>query len=71
MKKPWEMTHKELYPHQYTHSLCGKNVVVIQGGRELARGKVERVIQSRFGPIAMFEGNNIEGYAVGDCKVIS
>ena len=44
-------THAELYPDQYTHSLCGKRVRTADG----KTGKVRRVVQSRFGPLAILD----------------
>lgn len=48
-------SHRELYPEQYTHPLVGKNAVIVQNGKELTRGTVERVVESRFGQLAQLD----------------
>lgn len=46
-------SHRELYPEQYTDALIGRSVVVIDDkGQERARGVVERVANTRWGPLA-------------------
>ena len=53
------MNHREAYPEQYTHPLCGKTVrVVAPNGKELHRGNVRRVISSRFGPLVITDGTD-------------
>ena len=62
--------HRETYPEQYEHPLVGRQVVVDMGGDTiLAAGKVERVVNSRFGKLAIIEGDK-EGraWATKDCK---
>lgn len=57
-------THKELYPEQYKHQLCGE-VVTVAG----KAGMVERVINSRFGQLAILDRHE-EAYLVSDCKTV-
>jgi hypothetical protein len=62
-------THRELYPNQYTHPMVGKVVKVRtnQGGK--ADGTVERVVPSRFGPLAILEDQEV-AWSIRDCEVI-
>lgn len=59
-------THKEMYPEQYRHSLCGQKSKVVIRGEVKKTGTVERVVNSRFGALAVFEGDNEQAWAVGD-----
>jgi hypothetical protein len=63
--------HREAYPGQYTHRLVGREVIVYgSSGTLLASGKVERVVNSRFGPLAIIEGDKDgSAYALKDCKI--
>jgi hypothetical protein len=45
-------SHRERYPEQYTHPLIGQYVVVLDKGKEKARGTVERVAPTRWGDLA-------------------
>lgn len=50
--------HRELYPEQYSHPLCGKPVAVLdRDGNEHIRGILRRTVESRFGPLAILDGN--------------
>lgn len=61
-----QKTHREMYPGQYTHPLCGK-LVKLKGS--LGKGfRVERVVSSRFGLLAIPEGGDGKtAYAVHQC----
>ena len=43
--------HKEMYPEQYAHALCGETVYVRDSKPQIT-GVVERVVSSRFGQLA-------------------
>lgn len=45
--------HRVRYPEQYTHPLVGKFVRLPDGDT----GNVTRVVQSRFGPLAIIDDN--------------
>jgi len=67
-------THKELYPEQYAHPLCGK-WVAIQGTYDKdedgeVTGLVVRVVSSRFGQLAILHGSERLAYSVRKCRVI-
>jgi hypothetical protein len=64
-----EKTHRELYPGQYEHPLCGRLVAVVTAGRERARGVVERVVPSRFGPLALLQGGPATAWPVAACRL--
>jgi hypothetical protein len=59
-------THRELYPQQYTHPLVGKTVRV--HGQIIV---VARVVSSRWGLIAMVEGDEGQGYHVDECREVT
>jgi hypothetical protein len=67
MHEPWNKSHRELYPDQYTHGLCGKHVHIItrQGGY-IGCGIVYRVVTSRFEQLAMFEHDQKHAYSILD-----
>lgn len=71
MKKPdkWADQHREMFPEQYEHPLCGKEVFV-EGVQDPIRGVVERVVGSRFGPLAILEGSGGVAYQISQCKEI-
>lgn len=48
-------SHREAYPAQYTHSLCGRMVQIRKTG---AQFKVWRVVPSMFGQLAIPEGTD-------------
>ncbi len=60
-------SHRELYPEQYTHALIGRYVTVIVNGSSLAEGVVERVILSRYGPLAILADKQNRAFAAKDC----
>ena len=45
-------THKETYPEQYSHPMCGKRVQAVHKGKVLADGTVTRVMGTKFVPLA-------------------
>jgi hypothetical protein len=55
-----EMNHREVYPHQYEHELCGKNVRL--GDIEFT---VYRVFNTRFGVLACSEQDQKTAYPIG------
>lgn len=65
-------THRELYPEQYSHALCGKKVEVSPGTDGVfIIGTVQRVVNSRFGQLAIFEEHGDEkAWAVSQLRVI-
>jgi len=63
-------THRQQYPEQYNHALCGKNVNVVTHAGSQATGIVERVVTTRFGPLAILEGIDETAWAISDCKVL-
>mgnify|MGYP003147490337 CR=1 FL=1 len=52
--------HELQYPEQYNHPLCGKTVKTESGESFV----VFRVVNSRFGQLAMSEENQKESFAV-------
>ncbi len=60
-------THRELHPEQYKHFLVGRFVTVVVGGRILTTGVVERVVDSRFGRLAILPDQKGKAFAVRDC----
>ena len=60
------MSHREAYPEQYAHELCGKRVTA----NNFVSFVVERVVSSRFGQLALVQGNCETAYAVNNCKVV-
>lgn len=64
-------THRELYPQQYSHPLVGKRVKVSSAADPI-EGRVERVVSSRFGQLAILEGYGAEqAWQVSHCRVIA
>ena len=65
-------THRELYPEQYVHVLCGKRVRTSTTPPGKNEGVVERVVESRFGLLAILEGRDSGdvAYAVADLEVV-
>jgi hypothetical protein len=57
-------THRELYPEQYAHPLCGRKVTAAG-----VAGVVDRVVPSRFGPLAILVGDGKTAYALGDVQI--
>jgi len=62
---PFTASHRELYPEQYTHELVGKRVQNSEG----KCGTVERVVSSRFGPLAKIDESQIF-YALKNLTVL-
>lgn len=60
--------HRQRYPEQYTHPLCGKPVKV-NTGKVIRYGFVSRVVPSRFGPLAILDDNPDEAWSIKDCEV--
>lgn len=65
-------THRQCYPEQYSHPLCGKEVAVFPGTDREIRGVVERVMLTRFGPMARLDipGSEAVAYLVRDLEEI-
>lgn len=53
-------SHREAYPEQYEHPAVGKAVTTPDG----TQGTVERVMATRFGPMAMLVGQPDKGWLV-------
>ncbi len=63
-------SHRELYPDQYAHPLCGKRVRVKSDDHEF-EDVVERVVMSRFGELAILEGQpHTKAWSVRSCTPI-
>jgi hypothetical protein len=61
-------SHRDLYPAQYEHPLCGKRVRTADGK---VSGTVERVVASRFGPLAILKEHGAEqSWAVNTLTVV-
>ena len=60
----------ETHPEQYNHPLCGKAVNVVFDGVLLESGTVERVVNTRFGQLAILMGNGVRGYSLTSCEEI-
>jgi hypothetical protein len=63
-------THRELYPDQYTHPLVGRRVVVRTRAGGRGEGVVERVVSTRFGLLAILDGDATQAWRVDDCTPI-
>lgn len=72
-------SHKDEFPEQYNHPMCGKRVRVrIQGeagasgnaAKKSIEGVVLRVVPSRFGELALVSGSGKDYYSVRDLDVI-
>ena len=61
-------THRECHPDQYTHPLCGKKVKVRTSAGFTTEGVVERVVGTRWGPLAHLDNSGDTAYHVSDCK---
>lgn len=63
--------HRDRYPEQYTHPLCGKTVRIAVCAGEEIRGTVLRVVPSRFGALAILAEHGAAcAWAVQDCEEI-
>jgi len=63
-------THRETYPEQYEHPLCGRRVRVVTGAGFQTDGVVERVVSTRFGLLAHLEGEPRVAWALNDCTPV-
>ncbi len=61
------MNHRERYPEQYSHPLCGVKVRT-KFGKEFI---VFRVVRSRFGLLAMSEEDQDKSYLVSTLQYVS
>lgn len=74
-------THREMYPDQYSHPRCGQHVQVVYKGKLTTKrdgtpvtGIIERVVNSRYGLIAILEGSRFgendgdPAWLLSDCK---
>lgn len=59
-----EQRHRQMYPTQYTHPMCGKEVSLRPPGN--AAFVVERVIVTRFGPLAIPNRSSFSGTPIAD-----
>ena len=63
-------THRQLYPAQYSHPLCGKTVRRTRGD-DRSTFVVERVLQTRFGPLVPIpDVNPMVAVAAADLEVV-
>jgi hypothetical protein len=67
---PYEFGHRDCYPDQYRHPLVGKRVKVRTRTSHETEGVVERVVQTRFGPLAHLEGGGDTAWLVSDCTPV-
>ena len=72
-------SHRETFPEQYNHKMCGKRVrVKMQGdlgssgnaAKKPIEGIVLRVVPSRFGELALVSGAGKEYYSVRDLEIV-
>jgi len=63
-------SHKETYPEQYTHHLVGVRVRVVTHAGPQAEGTVTRVVQTRFGPLAILDDKADVAWAIKDCQEV-
>lgn len=63
------LTHRELYPEQYSHPMVGKRVAYVGETAEKV-ATVERVVCSRFGMLAQLSGTDVY-YPLNALKVQS
>jgi hypothetical protein len=65
-------SHRDCYPEQYSHPIVGKRVslpgILVHGLP--ARGVVERVVPTRFGPLAILDSNPHAAYLLSECREI-
>jgi len=66
------MSHKELYPDQYAHKLCGE-LVHFTNKPEGRRFRVARVVSSKFGLLAVpaTEGEETTAYDIRHLTVVN
>ncbi len=67
------ITHRELYPTQYTHPLVGRCVRVINRKTKdvITEGIAERVVDTRFGKLVHLEDGGNTFYAISDCQTLA
>ena len=58
--------HRELYPDQYVHDLCGKTAVTKSGHVFV----IYRVVRSMFGLLAVSESDPTTAYSVNQIKIL-
>jgi hypothetical protein len=67
-------SHRDLYPAQYADPLCGLRVRVANSSDDSGKpveGIVERVVPSRFGPLAILaEYGAARAWPAADCKPV-
>jgi hypothetical protein len=56
--------HRQMYPTQYVHPMCGKAVSLRPPGN--AAFVIERVIVTRFGPLAIPVRSSLSGTSLAD-----
>lgn len=67
--KPRTKTHREAFPEQYTHPLCGKQVRV--KSEPGTTGTVERVVKSeRWGELACLSDQGLVFWKIADLELI-
>ena len=60
-----DMTHREAYPDQYNHELCGAYATTASGDTFT----IYRVVGSRFGQLAMSQENQKLSFAVNQLTI--
>jgi len=70
--RPAPLTHRQLYPNQYTHPLVGKTVeITFDDWKTYShKGKVLRVCNTSFGPLVILEGDRGQAYDIFRCRVV-
>lgn len=63
-----QKTHREMYPRQYEHPLCGQRVRVVTHTGFTTTMTVRRVMSTTFGLLATETGD--VAYLVSDCTPI-
>ena len=61
--------HRDQYPEQYIHPLIGKTVQVAHTS-PLIIGTVSRIVQTRFGLLAIIEDNSQEAHSIENCEML-
>jgi hypothetical protein len=61
-------SHREAYPEQYSHPRCGETVRVMHNGEEIRRGKIDRVVPSRFGLLCALDDMSDSMWALASCE---
>lgn len=64
--------HKRRYPEQYTHELVGQTVTVSYPSGSTVTGRVNRVVRSRFGLLAIIDGDEPgKAHAISKLHIIA